>query len=105
MEWVSVKDRLPTDYTTYIVCSDEDGTVWFMDYYGCGWESCDSDGESKIYKDDITHWMPLPPPPSSHNSDYAEIATKISKIVHDACSDAPHDIGITIINAISGNFA
>ena len=62
MEWISVKAKLPEEYTTYIVCSDEDGAVWFMDYYGCGWEPCDSDGEAKILRENITHWMPLPKP-------------------------------------------
>lgn len=63
-EWISVEYRLPEDYTTYIVCSEDDRTVWFMDYYGCGWESCDSDGESRVKRADVTHWQPLPEPPT-----------------------------------------
>ena len=63
MKWICVEERLPTDYTTYLVCDEESGTVWFMDYYSYGWESCDSDGETKIRGSEITHWMPFPKPP------------------------------------------
>lgn len=42
---------------------------------------------------------------ASSNSDYAEIATKISKLVHDSCNNVPHDIGMTILNAIRAEFA
>ncbi len=62
--WISVKERLPKDYGTHIVACYTTCAVWFMDYYGCGWESCYSDGEFKIHSNDVTHWMPLPSPPS-----------------------------------------
>lgn len=48
-EWVSVKDRLPTESCTYLVaCSD--GRV--------GWSFYNS-----TFPDRVTHWMPLPQPP------------------------------------------
>lgn len=62
MKWISVKKRLPKEYTTYLVCNKANGAVWFMDYYGCGWESCDPDCESRINRNDVTHWMSLPNP-------------------------------------------
>jgi hypothetical protein len=42
---------------------------------------------------------------TSDNSDYAEIATKISKVVHGLCKDVPHDIGMTILNELRDDFA
>lgn len=39
------------------------------------------------------------------NSKYAEIAFKMSKVVHDNCIGAPHDIGLTIMEAIKSDIA
>ena len=66
-EWISVKDRLPTPYMSVLVCKQPlSGHQPFMtvDYITIGY------GETKIWMGDIgtwknetTHWMPLPPAP------------------------------------------
>ena len=51
MEWTSVKDELPLDYNAYL-CTG--GIIDMEIVYFCpdfGWND---------YKEDITHWMPLP---------------------------------------------
>ena len=69
MEWISVDDRLPElcgrdDYEMHVVCLLDSGErqVCYMEESDV-WESYDintSDAE-------VTHWMPLPEPPNSHN--------------------------------------
>lgn len=79
MEWISVKDRLPLEYVFVLVCekSGRDGEVicpisiarWEWDRWnGLGEKegSCNaffSDLFWDIQWGEITHWMPLPPPP------------------------------------------
>ena len=56
MEWISVEERLPdenSDFITY--CADGVVGVSNCGFYG--------------FPHDVTHWMPLPPPPSSSNSE------------------------------------
>ena len=59
MKWISVKDRLPTEYGDYWVyrakCNKMHKRVW----NGSWWAY---DGNS------ITHWMPLPDPPKDSQS-------------------------------------
>lgn len=62
-EWVSVKDRLPKDgqdvlaylndgeETRIAPCNYSNG-VWFDSVMNCA-----------VVLQDVTHWMPLPPPP------------------------------------------
>lgn len=62
MEWISINDRLPEEngYTLVHV----GGMIevrWYAQYYH-DWDKCTSKSRR------VTHWMPLPPPPSSHNS-------------------------------------
>ena len=41
---------------------------------------------------------------SADNPDHVEIALKINKIIHDACSDVPHGIGQYIVEYIKNDF-
>ena len=84
MKWINIKDELPPDRRAVLLCIEVVYAPGFMYTSGAlsngRWmlnESHDlldtdcyeyDDG----YDDDITHWMPLPPPPSSSNSEYAE---------------------------------
>ena len=64
MEWISVKDRLPpcVGRQRYLVIADRvERTVLYREYYD-GWDFEPEYGN-------VTHWMPLPPPPSSPNSE------------------------------------
>ena len=74
MEWISVEKELPKKDGCYLVASTTYGFVVrsFNVFHNC-WDDeqaddywCDAVGGK------VTHWMPLPPPPSSHNSDYAK---------------------------------
>lgn len=81
MEWISVKERLPEGTDNVLVCN-------YREYSGCcdsftvayysknGWkpvvdmlEAENHNGRAVIRMDEeVTHWRPLTPPPSSHNS-------------------------------------
>ena len=56
-EWISVKDRLPEESGEYLTCcGDYDGICVL--YY----EVLKTKGKWRTkWKDDVTHWMPLPP--------------------------------------------
>lgn len=85
MKWISIKEEMPPDGRAVLLCIEIDYSVGYIytsgAFVGGRWklnESHDlldtdcyeySDGG---YDDDITHWMPLPLPPSSSNSDYIE---------------------------------
>lgn len=63
-EWISVNDRLPEEEGNYQVCNRivdppiiEDG---FYQIFKRGFWFIDGKDETKF----ITHWMPLPNPPS-----------------------------------------
>lgn len=64
-EWVSVKDRLPENFQT-VLMARTDGTIYCHMY--C--ENTQTDGcwvddylnWFSVY--DVTHWMPLPEPPT-----------------------------------------
>ena len=59
-KWISVKDRLPEEFTNVLVCDVHDDYVGKWEYKRNGiW---DNEGFS-FYSSDITHWMPLPQPP------------------------------------------
>ena len=61
MEWISVKDRLPEAYATYLVYGRSVYGIVFADYYGDG-EWLTSNDLTNITRF-VTHWMPLPTPP------------------------------------------
>ena len=58
-EWISVKDRLPEESGEYLAyCGEYDGICVL--YY----EVLKTKGKWRTkWKDDVTHWMPLPEPP------------------------------------------
>jgi len=60
MEWISVKDRLPSDEQDVIVTDGKNVLQTFYAIYdsGISWGTSRWVGE-------ITHWMPLPEPPQS----------------------------------------
>jgi hypothetical protein len=67
MEWISVKDRLPTAAGWYLAAAG--GEVWTYHYdddIEGGWSARDPDsGRLCQPSDPITDWMPLPPAPRS----------------------------------------
>lgn len=62
-QWISVEDRLPTDYLKreLIAFQDAGGKIVDMARYapGFGWRCYGWD----VQQDEITHWMPLPEGP------------------------------------------
>ena len=63
MDWISVKDRMPEDYATYLVYGRNGYGIVFADYdyYGDGeWLTCDDLTNITRF---VTHWMPMPIPP------------------------------------------
>jgi hypothetical protein len=66
MEWISVKDRLPSNANRVLIC-DEYGWIWTGSYewydLGYRWETTAGDEPGCT----ITHWMPLPALPEDKN--------------------------------------
>ena len=69
MEWISVKDRLPTIDDTYN--ENQQILVWitgFDNKYGgviggCPYYEISNPDYASDYSDGITHWMKMPKPP------------------------------------------
>ena len=67
-EWISVKDRLPEKHDKYLVRVPSklrgcEHCIWLIGY-NPNFGFYDADPEwGDIPMDDVTHWMPLPPPP------------------------------------------
>jgi Protein of unknown function (DUF551) len=62
IEWIAVKDRLPDDDTTVLVCSpNSHEPVWLGWYDGCFWFGVDA----TEYEDDtpVVAWAPMPKGP------------------------------------------
>ena len=61
-EWISVKDRLPDPAKYVLISQRRDGVCvgYLMNKYGTWWKTPDGPVSTK----DITHWMPLPAPPT-----------------------------------------
>lgn len=59
--WISVKERLPEDNEEVICANIENGRVFALEYSRGEFRF---DGE--IYTHIVTHWMPLPEPPTEN---------------------------------------
>lgn len=83
MEWISIKDELPPNRQAVLLCITIDYYYSIGFIYTSGalcsgrWKINESNNIIDIdcyeysdgsYDDDITHWMPIPHPPSSSNS-------------------------------------
>jgi hypothetical protein len=53
-DWISVDDRLPSGGKDYLIST---GNNVNFDYFNT------LVNEFAFYAEDVTHWMPLPPPP------------------------------------------
>jgi len=59
MEWISITDRLPAEEQRVLVCSQSNGLhIAYLDLWR-QWRDADDNPGKKI-----THWTPLPEPPS-----------------------------------------
>ena len=72
MEWINIKNELPEKSGEYLTLWkwDDGGYCYQVSVfiknsrnYGDVWDNAYSN------KGIVTHWQPLPPPPSSHNSE------------------------------------
>jgi hypothetical protein len=64
-EWISVKEKLPSD-DQYVLVAMTTGYVTQACIYHSATQGdvfCDTDGETWIPLQDVSHWMPLPEPP------------------------------------------
>ena len=65
--WISVKDRLPSEYGNYIAFCE--GEVMECTYAPPkkgmipGWSTCDAHGVHFFGEKSVTHWMEMPEPP------------------------------------------
>jgi hypothetical protein len=78
MDWIPVSERVPENDKPVYVCHVFNGSgvlcpngtyTWFAKWTGLNWYRADGflqgiDGECAIFAGNITHWMPLPLPPS-----------------------------------------
>jgi len=75
MEWISIEDREPESKTHILGYGQIDGEIYGIadpvemtrgaGYY-IGGRRMEMDGDAYyVYLCNITHWMPLPPPPST----------------------------------------
>jgi len=63
MNWISVKERLPEHYGSYLVCVGGVVTMFIYEHPEREWRNRNGD----IYLD-VTHWQPLPDPPGTEKS-------------------------------------
>lgn len=69
-EWTDIKDGLPEKYKKVRVFHEEEGSPHYRDYAewsGKIWTSFDLNGHG-WKRDNITHWMPLPPAPKAERT-------------------------------------
>ena len=76
-KWISVKDRLPETRITVNVYGWAGGSAGYIDSLGTWWnQSTRGFANDKEVSHDITHWQPLPKPP-----------TKLTKPRNNACNE------------------
>lgn len=61
-EWIKCSERMPNDFEDVLVSDGGNVEVMWRDCDGF-WD-CWAPRNSNIDIDDVTHWMPLPEPPS-----------------------------------------
>lgn len=64
MEWISVKDKLPEFSENVLIAIDTDYVILMGQLKSNGWIIYYADGRKFSGPDIITHWQPLPEPPS-----------------------------------------
>lgn len=64
MEWISVKDRLPKVTGYYICCVEDKNKIRWSISSVFNFEMKTWFGEFGEIKNKVTHWMPLPEPPT-----------------------------------------
>lgn len=70
MSWISVKDELPkSNFCWYLICTEGMATMSFFEKHENGdvYWLCHNDAEDRDEWDNVTHWMPLPPPPKDES--------------------------------------
>jgi hypothetical protein len=80
MKWINVEDELPCTTNNVLVTNSR---YCFVAMYNSMWgkwfegRGVDDDGGGDIFNrlDNITHWMELPSPPTSHNIRYPKLST------------------------------
>ena len=62
-QWIRVEDRLPeSEYVSVLVCQSRNNIIMVAQLKGNEWKT----GISPMdYLDGVTHWMPLPEPPTT----------------------------------------
>lgn len=81
MDWVSVKDRLPTEEGEYLICfsNDDRSDRILVDSFQYQWRREKiSEAEERYYRSEemsfdpywnVTHWMPLPAAPKMESGE------------------------------------
>lgn len=63
MEWISVKDRLPTFFGIYLIFCDKHNPKIYCDGFGGVSHDYTGFAHDLLCDDKVTHWMPLPESP------------------------------------------
>ena len=66
MKWISVKDKLPKNDAVEVLVKHKNYSCYFIaTYYDIGDRWFFRKEIGHVGTSEITHWMPLPPPPTS----------------------------------------